>query len=100
MPQHLKVDFFQTEAMDGQALDITPLIRRVHAMDYDTKRVDLGDHFLFLHETAMGDDQASGCVVRTKMTDHPDKCDRDTGALDDLGLTDHEGTARRCYFLY
>jgi len=96
----VKVDFFQTETMEGNPLDIGPLIRLVHGMDYAAKRVDLGEHFIFLHEIAIDHNQFTGCVIRTKMTDHPDKCDRDTGALDDLGLTDHEGTARRSYFLY
>jgi hypothetical protein len=96
----VRVDFYQTETMEGESVDIGPLIRRVHAMDYATKRVDLGEHFIFLHETDVDQNQLTGCVVKTKMTDHPDKCDRNTGVLDDLGLADHEGTARRSYFLY
>jgi hypothetical protein len=62
--------------------------------------VDYGDSFLLLHNVRAHGRLLLGEILKTKMTDLPDKVSRTTGVPADLGLRPDEGIGRHGHFLY
>jgi uncharacterized protein DUF6731 len=96
----LKIDFYKTENAHGHGLDISEFLTQCHALPFGSRRVDVGDGFIHLHNLRSQGGQLIGEVVRGHMTDLPDKVDRNTGLPSDLGLRAHEGIGRPTHFLY
>jgi Family of unknown function (DUF6731) len=100
LPRTLKIDFYKTVDADGEALDVSDLIVRASQLPFATRRVDLEDSFVCLHNVRRRDGNILGEILKARMTDLPDKVSRNTGLPEDLGLAAHEGIGRRAHFYY
>jgi Family of unknown function (DUF6731) len=100
LPRTIKIDFYKTEDANGDNLDITPTILQAYALDFPARRVDFGDSFVCLYSARRHRGRLLGEVLKTKMTELPDKVSRNTGRLQALGLAADEGIGHRAHFLY
>jgi hypothetical protein len=100
MAKALKIDFYKTEDLNGNSLDISHLITQVAALPFANRRVDLTDSFVFVHNVRPHGQHTLGEIVKAKMVDLPDKVNRNAGLPEDLGLNADEGIGHRTHFLY
>lgn len=94
------IDFYGTEDVEGRPLDISGLIVRSAELPFAQRRMDFGDSFVCLHDVHHHGLFVRGEVLRAKMTDVPEKVNRNDGQPRDLGLLADEGIAHRAHFFY
>lgn len=100
MPRPLKIDFYRSEDLQGNELDISGFINNTFTLAVGQRLVDFGDSFLLLHNVRRRGGLILGEMMKGKMTDLPDKVNRTTGTSTDLGLRADEGVGRHAHFLY
>jgi hypothetical protein len=100
VPRLIKIDFYKTEDSDGNALDITDFITRTFGLAIADRQVDYGNSFLQLHNVRDHGGLLLGEILKTKMTDPPDKVSKTTGVPAELGLRADEGIGHHGHFLY
>jgi hypothetical protein len=100
LPATIRIDFYKTEDEDSHDLDISAAILRTFELPFQNRRVDFGAAFVFLHNVRTQGSQVVGEIVKTKMTELPDKVSRVRGEPEDLGLRADEGIGHHAHFLY